>query len=337
VFPEDVECVYTLYLGVQCHGGDINAAANAERIIEASLNESTNAPASLEEFRVVLGNDLPASKVWVAHWTGRENFSAKLEQLDLHQTWQELGSGSNGIGLWRESFVTPRERLQTNYSRQEYKPGLARLPNVTVQAHDYTEYWGAGRDRLEASSNDLFEMPSTLGVTVPKARPRGFGQRLVGVNYDNMCHIRSGQFWGLCGPEECDAYENGLQKKLVQGMRYLWENPEETGTIGLRFARRLMADNQIPRETSAMGFHRNWADLEKWASRHPSHLAIFTGAMKHNKRFGEARRFMTWQEVSILKEGEASFEYLNCDPRTGVIHWVELTSQPLVLVGESKL
>ncbi|EHY54945.1 hypothetical protein HRR83_005797 [Exophiala dermatitidis] len=337
VFPDHVEHVCTLYLGVQCHAGDMNSLANVERIINEFLNHPASAAESIEVFRVILGNDLPASKVWIAHWTRREVFSAMLEKLNLPHMWQELGSARKGIGLWRESFVTPRKRLQTNYSRLEYKPGLARLKSVAIEAHDNTEYWGAGRDRLEASSNDLFELPSTLNVN--KTQPEGFGQRLFGVNYDNMCHIRSGQYWGLCGPEERDAYENGLQKQLVRGMRYLWENPEETGTIGLRFGRRLAtySDKRNLRETSAFGFHRNWADLEKWASRHPSHLDIFTGAMKHNKRFGEARRFMTWQEVSILKAGEASFEYINCNPRTGVIQWVDLAVQPLMSMREIKL
>ncbi|EXJ86692.1 hypothetical protein A1O3_03645 [Capronia epimyces CBS 606.96] len=339
IFPEDVEHVYTLYLGVQSHGSDQKAAHKAEESIEQLLKQPVNAPASVEVFRVILGNDLPASTVWVAHWTLEQDFSAKLKQLDLQQIWQASGSGRNLIGIWRESFETPLERLQTNYSRQEYSPGLARLPNVTTQAHDYTEYWGAGRDRLAAFSHDLFELPAPPSVLVPQTCPRGFGQRLVGQNYNNMCHIRSGQYWGLCGPEETEAYENGLQQKLVRGMKYLWENPEETGTIGLRFARSLdtSTDRHPLRETSAMGFHRNWADLEKWAARHPSHLAIFSGAMEHNKKFGDARRFMTWQEVSILKAGEASFEYVNCDPRTGVIKWVELSSESLASARGSRL
>ncbi len=34
-------------------------------------------------------------------------------------------------------------------------------------------------------------------------------------------------------------------------------------------------------------------------------------------------------EVSILKEGEAKFEYVNCDPGTGVIKWVPLDRESL--------
>ncbi len=344
MFPDGVEHVYTLHVGVQVHGGDREAALKAKGRIEELLNQPTNAAASVEVFRVIMGNDLPVTKVWVAHWTQAEHFSAKLKQLDLPKVWRDLGGHRRRIGLWLESFKTPIERLQTNYSRHEHKPGLARLPNVTTKAHDSTEYWGAGRDRLRASSYDLFERPPSASPS-PSITPvvrRGFGQRLVGKNYDNMCHIRSGQYWGLCGAGERDAYENDLQPKLVRGLKYLWEYPEKTGTIGLRFARRLEDSGargiERPlRETSAIGFHRNWADLEQWAARHPSHLEIFTGAMAHNKRFADTRKFMTWQEVSILKAGEASFEYVNCDPRTGVIKWVDLSSEPLGFCGESRL
>jgi hypothetical protein len=65
-------------------------------------------------------------------------------------------------------------------------------------------------------------------------------------------------------------------------------------------------------------------NLEDWAKSHPSHLAIYTGAIRHAKKFGEHRKFRTWHEVSVLKEGEASFEYVNCLPRTGVIPFLEL-------------
>ena len=258
-----------------------------------------------------------------------------MEQLNLRQIWRELGPDRDQIGLWREQFIVPLQRLQTNYSREHYKPGLANLPDVTHPAHDYTEYWGAGRDRLEASANDLFEIPTPLRP--PPVRPSGFGQHLFGSNYDNMCHIRSGQQWEESDTEECEAYENNLQRVLMTGMIYLWENPEETGSIGLRMARRITGGNRLVKETSVMGFHRNWSDLEKWSSRHPSHLAIFSGSVQHGRRFGENRKFMTWQEVAILKAGEATFEYLNCDPRTGVIIWVDLASQSLATFKKSVL
>ncbi|KAK4936574.1 hypothetical protein LTR10_022561 [Elasticomyces elasticus] len=288
-FPEEVKYVCTLYMSIQLHENDQTVRAIAEQNVEQLLNEAgPNAPATIEVYWVTAGSDVVTSRVWIAHWTRVEAFCAKIKQFDFLRTWHDLGPSKARIGLWREQF-----------------PGLARLPNVSQAAHDTTEYWGAGRDRIKLSSHDLFETSSELGKLA--VYPKGFAQRLTGFNYDNMCHIRSGQYWELCSNQEREAYETDLQKKLMKGMQYLWEHPEETGTIGLRFGRKVDEDGRLLRETSAMGFHRNWADLEQWSSRHPSHLAIFTGAMKHNKRFGDARRFMTWQEVSILKAGEAKF------------------------------
>lgn len=74
------------------------------------------------------------------------------------------------------------------------------------------------------------------------------------------------------------------------GMQHLWDNPEDTGTIGLRFLQNLDSKGTPIRETCGAGFHRNWADLEYWSSTHPSHLAIFVGALnreshpEYNKR-----------------------------------------------------
>lgn len=49
------------------------------------------------------------------------------------------------------------------------------------------------------------------------------------------------------------------------------------------------------------------------------------------RRFGPDKKFMTWHEVSILKSGEAKFEYVNCDPVTGVIRWVPLEKKDLYI------
>lgn len=140
---------------------------------------------------------------------------------------------------------------------------------------------------------------------------------------------RSGQWWEKCELAEREAYEGDLQVKLMEGMRYLWEHPEETGTLGLRFLFNINGQGRMLRESSGAGFFRNWADLERWSSTHPSHLAIFIGAMKHAQKFGEERKFMTWHEVSILKAGEVTFEYLNCAPGTGVLGRVRLETETL--------
>jgi hypothetical protein len=276
---------------------------------------------------VTNGFDLAHAKVWVAYFTIENHFRTTLDNLDLVGIWNELGSDKSQIGLWIESFSAPVSRLETNYARLDHKPGLSQLPGVEQPSHELTAYWGAGRDRIPASAHDLFPTPE--GIPTPAIIPAGLGQRLRGSSYDNMCHIRSGQWWERCDDDERVAYKQNLQEVLMQGMQYLWEHPQETGTIGLRFLQNLNAEGQPIKETCGAGFFRNWGDLERWSSRHPSHLKIFNGALQHAKQFGDKRKFMTWHEVWILKRGEAQFEYVNCDARTGVIKWVELEAEAL--------
>lgn len=126
------------------------------------------------------------SRVWVAYWTDHKAYQATLQSLDLAKIWRDLGPEKEDIGLWMEHFVAPLERLETNYARLDHQPGLAQLPRTEQPSHDLTAYWGAGRDRIPASAHDRFETPKD--VTVPIDTPRGFGERLTGTNYDNMCH-----------------------------------------------------------------------------------------------------------------------------------------------------
>lgn len=57
----------------------------------------------------------------------------------------------------------------------------------------------------------------------------------------------------------------------------------------------------------------------------PMSTEIFHGAHIQSIKFGkETFKMWTWHEVSILKPGEVRFEYMNCEPRTGLIPFVEL-------------
>ncbi|KAF1823670.1 uncharacterized protein K489DRAFT_317968 [Dissoconium aciculare CBS 342.82] len=330
--PDGVSRIHTIYVGVQSHSSS-SGAAGASRAGEDAIAAilAGSRAAATDTFRVTHGFDLAGARVWAAYFTDGGGYEAALEELDLVRVWGGLGADKAQVGLWLETFSAPAARLETNYSRLEHRPGLARLPGAEQPAHELTAYWGAGRDRIPASAHDLFPPPPEGNLPKrPAPPPEGLGQRVHGRNrFDNICHIRSGQHWAGCGEEERRAYEGDLQGALMEGMEYLWSHAEETGTLGLRFLRNLDDQGEMVRETCGAGFFRNWADLERWSSRHASHLRIFNGAMAHAKRFGEGRRLMTWHEVCILKEGEGRFEYVNCDGGTGVMRWVELEVEDL--------
>ncbi|KAF4542395.1 hypothetical protein BFW01_g6752 [Lasiodiplodia theobromae] len=339
--PPGVDRVYTIYVGVQQHAADAPTQAAATRAKELILNwiDATR-PEAHEAFTVVEGNDEPAGRadVWVCYFTDATAYERSARALALpalyHASIGPGSSSSNNVGLWCERFATAASRLETNYSGLDYLPGLARVGGgATPVEHTYSAYWGAARDRIPDSAHDLFvrcpddELRTT--TVPPSIIPDGRGKRLVGTNYENMVHIRSGQFWEGCGDDEAEAYESVLEPALMTGLRYLWANQAETGTVGLRFVRNADGAQTERKETCAAGFFRSLEDLENWAERHPSHKAIYLGAIKHAKTFGPERKMRTWHEVSVLKAGEARFEYVNCTPNTGVIRFVALDAEDL--------
>ncbi|KAI9376120.1 hem-containing dehydratase protein [Aspergillus egyptiacus] len=352
----DTPAVHTLYLGLQRHDSTPETLTIYTSAITAIQNRlSTLLPPQTpsEVFTYLEGDDHPNSQTWVIYFRNKPAYTAALSHLNLQALYASLNSPPS-LGLWTETFTTPLSRLETNYSGLDYLPGLARLPDASTVEHTLTAYWGAARDRIPDSAVDLFSKSEHPPSPHPIPVPKGLGQYLSGENKaDNIVHIRSGQFWANCSEAETEAYEHTLEPALRSGLRYLWANREDSGAMGLRFLqnRRIRLDTLDPenqttsnpdndddddddddddyddeplKETCAAGFFRSLSDLEKWAKRHPSHLAIFNGAIKHAKTFGTERKFRTWHEVSVLKRGEARFEYLNCAAGTGVMGFVDL-------------
>ncbi|KAH8897514.1 hypothetical protein GQ53DRAFT_510073 [Thozetella sp. PMI_491] len=331
VLPKNTTHVYTAYIGVQQRSDDQAAAQACDQVVKAILAwlATDDGPSASEFFTVVDGSDVIDTAVWVCYWTEADKYERSTEALSIHEIYQQLAApGHSWVGIWRESFVTEALRLETNHSGLDYLPGLARLPGASTEEHTLATYWGAARDRIPDSAYDLF--PPAKEVSLPESAPVGKEQYLVGTNPENLVHIRSGQFWENCGPEEVKAYESKLEPTLLAGLGYLWDNPRETGAYGLRYLRN--ADPTEPtepasqprKETCGAGFFASLETLEEWAKQHRSHLAIYRGALAHYKVFGDTRRLRTWHEVSVLRAGDARFEYVNCVPRTGVIGCIAL-------------
>ncbi|KAL4945725.1 hypothetical protein BDV06DRAFT_218971 [Aspergillus oleicola] len=344
--------IHTTYIGVQRHDSTPDTLSSYTQAVEAIQSKLTNTIS--ENFTFIEGDDAPESTIWVSYSTPP---TTDHNQINLLPIYEALNKPSK-IGLWTESFTTPTNRLETNYSGLDYLPGLARLPGTgsKVTGHELTAYWGAARDRIPDSGTDLFPSPSPedaeLRLVTGRKQPI-LGRRLYGTNtVDNIVHIRSGQFWANCTEEESTAYEENLEPALMQGLRYVWSNRPESGALGLRFLRNAhthgpsapskgnlpsspcpapeqSATGAKEKETCASGFFRNLSDLEKWAKGHPSHHKIFNGAIRHARVFGEGRKFRTWHEVSVLKKEEVAFEYLNCVEGTGVSGFVELEGEEL--------
>jgi hypothetical protein len=328
--------IYTAYIGVQLqqilpkasNPGEHAAVSAVQNLLSSGEDDC---PLALETFRVLDGHDTEGSIVWVCYWDSEETYDIFMQRLNLSKIYNSLGpEDKSTLGIWCETFATSKSRLETNYSGLDYLPGLARLPGTSTEQHTLSAYWGAARDRIPDSAHDRFELDNVTQTGVALDTP-GIGKHFTGNNYNNMAHIRSGQFWENCTPEEAEAYESTLEPALRAGLAYLWQNSTEAGTMGLRYLRNidspLCHSSRDLKETCVAGFFRNLQDLEQWAERHKSHLAIYLGAIKHAKLWGETRKLRTWHEVSILKRGEVKFEYINCKPHTGVIGFMALEDQ----------
>ncbi|RSM00860.1 hypothetical protein CDV31_011613 [Fusarium ambrosium] len=331
--PKETTHVYTAYIGVQKHSNDqatTQAQKEATSAIQAWL-KGHHGPSAFESFTMIDGSDVEETSIWVSYWLEESKYRLGLEDLSLPSIYASLSApGRASIGIWREAFATEVPRLETNYSGLDYLPGLARLPGTSFPEHEFSAYWGAARDRIPSSAYDLFAQ--SADTVPPTTVPLGIGQYLTGTNTENIAHIRSGQFWENCGQEEADAYDRKLEPTLRSGLEYLWENSPETGALGLRYLRNQDIDSpdERPRkETCGAGFFTSLETLETWAKSHRSHLAIYRGAMAHYKAFGDRRKMRTWHEVSVLRRGDAKFEYLNCVPKTGVIRGIPLTVEDI--------
>ncbi|KPM37341.1 hypothetical protein AK830_g9243 [Neonectria ditissima] len=335
VLGSDKKRVHTAYIGIQQHSQveDFeNTRLQAIEAIESWLHHTADdRPLASESFTFLDGNDASDTTVWVCYWIDEASYKSSLSRLDLKSLYASLpAAGRKSIGLWLESFSTATSRVETNYSGLDYLPGLAKLPGTEVAEHSLSAYWGAARDRIPDSANDLF---AQTDKNPPANTPKGLGQHLVGTNQHNLVHIRSGQFWENCNAKESAAYEETLEPTLREGLRFLWDNPDEGGAVGLRYLQNqedplCRADNER-KESCVAGFFKSLGSLEAWAKKHRSHLAIYRGALAHAKAFGDARKFRTWHEVSVLQEGDATFEYINCISETGVIRFISLTENKL--------
>lgn len=337
IFGDGINAVHIAYIGFQRHSGAAAVEQAASQIIDTIsqyIAGGDAAPLTSEVFVVIDGNDIKDSLIWVCYWTDETSYKHGLTQLSPSSLHASLPPDARThIGIWLETFTLPPARLETNYTGLDYLPGLGRLPSTSTEPHDITAYWGAARDRIPASAHDLFpggDDPQSSSSSSSLADGRG--KRLVGTNANNLVHIRSGQFWEYCDEQEADAYEKNLEPTLEAGLRYLWQD-RDAGAMGLRYLRNTDTDAATSptaakrRETCAAGFFASLDKLEAWAKTHKSHLAIYNGAMRHAKKFGSERRFRTWHEVGVLKEGEGRFEYVNCLGDTGVIRFVALEEQ----------
>jgi aldoxime dehydratase len=313
-WADPVATIISQYHAMQLPNRDWSWQADFFKRVEASLAED-NGPGAHEIMRFEDEAGC-TNAVVVSYWTDPTRHARWSANSSLSRWLDDDVRLGEEAGYWRETIAVPYDRHETIYSGPNYRIGLGRLPDTSIEHMTTNGYFGAARDRLPISAIDELESPWT---ELPEARTLSTrGSRLFAAVPLNMTAIRSGQFWEAAGREQFDDYTDNLQPKLMRGMRHLAEKPRQNGTLSLRVMTNLSPDGSERRETSVLGYFVALELLERWAKSHETHLDIYRHAIAMNRLYKEKREVVTWHEVFIMLPC-TTFEYINCHPATGLL------------------
>ena len=217
----------------------------------------------------------------------------------------------DGHGRWVEVLRPTVESYETLFSSLGRAEGVAVLADgwsAEVQEHGY---WGGMRDRIPLSQTDALA-PS--GVPIVERD----GGRVRIRPHEGICLIRSGQDWTGADGSERAMYLQDVEPVLRTGMEFLRDDGRAIGCFSNRYLTLLENGEPVDR-TFGMSVWRSLDALERWAESHPTHVAIFGAALRYLSTLGPAARLRLYHEVSVMRAGEASFEYVDCREGTGLL------------------
>ena len=264
------------------------------------------------------GHGETSDYLYIAYWRR----SKYLQWWERAQAWWNDGRRlREGVGCWREIITMPFDRFETLHST-ESPHGIsvsADGMDGPIKEHGYP---GGMRDRIPLSDFHDLRAAGSFDTRL-EARTAGGGKRVVVRPPENMCVIRSGQNWSYCTGEEKAYYLEKLHPVLLEGMRYLRENPAESNCYSLRFVDKRDDSWGATEQSFGLGYSLDVHAFEEWAKSHPTHLAIFRHFFKMVDTFGpEDMRLRLWHEVTALPNQGCEFEYLCCHPKTGLLRYI---------------
>ncbi|MGW6455918.1 phenylacetaldoxime dehydratase family protein [Streptomyces sp. NPDC055078] len=305
------------YLAIQCGSETSPEAAEFLATIRATHTDAGNHRPEAWELLSFTDDEGMVNLVHLGYWRDATQHARWAEHSRLATWFASLDPSSISFGAWHEVVQTPLDRLETIYSDPRREFGLAACPGISVSPMTTNGYYGAARDRMPASAIDRLEAGSPHRRRTP-AVP-SLQRRLRAESGHNTAVIRSGQFYAGAEGEQLRDYRESLEPKLMAGMEHLKRKADTEGTMSLRImTSRDTTTLQPQRETSVYGHFHTLESLERWAAEHSTHAAIYEHAIRKNREYGADRAVTTWHEVFVLPRC-ASYEYVNCHPRTGIL------------------
>jgi hypothetical protein len=266
-----------------------------------------------------------ANEVFMTYWTSDEDYQ-RWRAEHPPESWAP-GLVERGIGLWVETIQVPARRLETSFSTEDVRWGIAE--SRSTQLNPFHSYFGSMRDRIHDAEDG--GLPATvqdvsMGAVISLDRHIWFEVP------ENACFIRSPQGWRHCPDAERDWFEERMLPVYQAGVDYLVDNPLTTGCLSIRkLDVDFPAGSQV--QTSSLAWWQSLAHLEAWAHEHPTHLAILKSFGELAAHFAPDVTVVLGHEVYVVPEGGARAEYVNCHDRTGLLpffgHLSTTESHPL--------
>jgi aldoxime dehydratase len=253
-----------------------------------------------------------------AYWTDPVCYERWKDKSGFAAWWSDRSRLNDRQGHFREILTMPPNRFETLFT-YDCLVGVAKTGSCPVvgpiREHNY---WGSMRDRIPVSAND--DLLSPHGERLPRLGAMATANRRLRVKVpENLAVIRSGQDLTNCAGTELAQYKESVGPALLEGMNFLRNHPDETGCCDLRFAEETNRDGSPLKKTFGLGYFLTLGHLEKWASTHPTHLAIFSKFLTMAREHGANLKLKLWHEVSVLPAEGQVFEYVNCHPDTGLL------------------
>jgi len=250
--------------------------------------------------------------IYIAYWDTREDF---MKWKSSPQVCEWLDS-VHDVGHWLEAFTCPLGQMETSYSAKISSWGLAgKLPKRLESQHSY---FGAMRDRIEAAEDNGLPGVTDYPATIDSGENTS-GRRQILTIPENLCFIRTTQGWKNCSAEQEKDFLENIFPIYRTGSEYLRDNPHESNCVSSRLTELPAADSQIQAQTLA--WFLSLSDLERWAHRHPTHLAILKGFGDFAERHNLEVDVLLGHEVFVLPSATMTLEYSNCHSQTGFLRF----------------
>jgi aldoxime dehydratase len=261
--------------------------------------------------------------VAIAYWNDPTAFSRWSDGESVKDWWASGERESGALGFFREILSPHVERFETLFSTPDRLEGVGAVMGMRslgdIQEHGY---WGSMRERLPIAQADPL---SPSGKLV--ASPGSTNSRRIRIQgHDNVAIIRSGQEWTETQGVERALYLERMEPTLRAGLEFLRDSGMGIGCYFNRYMRHVDPAGQPIEKSFGLSYWRSLGDLEQWAEHHPTHVAIFGTFMQIVQQLQFQLALRLYHEVSVLSAADQAYEYINCHPKTGMMHGVSAVS-----------